>query len=147
MQSSVNNRVVAITLAGRSLMKRRKSSDPSTVPWGSPLSPSAFSDVPPSMMTCCVRCLRNDVIHWWVLPKSSLVIKLAQESCSILKLQSSWRGRESWLLCLICLPGVPWWLSGSSSRCHGVVCSLWLWYFLIILTYYSMGTRSKTLAK
>ena len=44
--------------------------------------------------------------------------------------------RESWLLCLICLPGVSWWLSGSSSRCHGVVCSLWLWYFLIILIYY-----------
>ena len=53
---------------------------------------------------------------------------------SILVLQSSWWGRESWLLCLICLPGVSWWLSGSSSRCHGVVCSLWLWYFLIILT-------------
>ena len=55
---------------------------------------------------------------------------------SILVLQSSWWGRESWLLCLICHPGVSWWLSGSSSRCHGVVCSLWLWYFLIILTYY-----------
>ena len=49
-------------------------------------------------------------------------------------LQSSLWGRESWLLCLICLPGVSWWLSGSSSRCHWVVCSLWLWYFLIILT-------------
>ena len=55
---------------------------------------------------------------------------------SILVLQSSWWGRESWLLCLICLPDVSWWLSGSSSRCHGVVCSLWLWYFLIILTYF-----------
>ena len=55
---------------------------------------------------------------------------------SILVLQSSWWGRESWLLCLICLPGVSWWLSGSSSLCHGVVCGLWLWYFLIILTYY-----------
>ena len=55
---------------------------------------------------------------------------------SVLVLQSSWWGRESWLLCLICLPGVSWWLSGSSSRCHGVVCGLWLWYFLIILTYY-----------
>ena len=55
---------------------------------------------------------------------------------SILVLQSSWWGRESWLLCLICLPGVLWWLSGSSSRCHWVVCSLWLRYFLIILTYY-----------
>ena len=37
---------------------------------------------------------------------------------------------------LICLLGVLWWLSSSSSRCYGVVCSLWLWYFLIILTYY-----------
>ena len=36
----------------------------------------------------------------------------------------------------VCLPGVSWWLSGSSSRCHGVVCGLWLWYFLIILTSY-----------
>ena len=54
---------------------------------------------------------------------------------SILVLQSSWWGRESWLLCLICLPGVSWWLSGSSSRCHGVGCSLWLWYYLIIHTY------------
>ena len=55
---------------------------------------------------------------------------------SILVLQSSWWGRESWLLRSICLPGVSWWLSGSSSGCHGVVFSLWLWYFLIILTYY-----------
>ena len=55
---------------------------------------------------------------------------------SVLVLQSSWWGNESWLLCLICLPGVSWWLSGSSSRCHRVVCGLWLWYFLIILTYY-----------
>ena len=43
---------------------------------------------------------------------------------------------QSWLLCLICLPGVLWWLSSSSSRYHGVVWGLWLWYFLIILTYY-----------
>ena len=58
---------------------------------------------------------------------------------SIQVLQSSWWGRKSWLLCLICLPGVSWWLSGSSSRCHGVVCGLWLWYFLIILTYCFWG--------
>ena len=31
---------------------------------------------------------------------------------SILILQSSWWRRESWLLCLICLPDVSWWLSG-----------------------------------
>ena len=62
----------------------------------------------------------------------------------ILVLQSSWWGRESWLLCLICLPGVSWWLSGPSSRCHGVVCGLWLWYFLIILTYYTHGQWKRT---
>ena len=44
---------------------------------------------------------------------------------------------SAWLLCLICLPGVSWWWSGSSSRCHGIVCGLWLWYFLIILTIFS----------
>ena len=40
------------------------------------------------------------------------------------------------LVALLCLPGVSWLLCGSSSRWHGFVCSLWLWYFLIILTYY-----------
>ena len=55
---------------------------------------------------------------------------------SILVLQSSWWGWEGWLICLICLPGVSWWLSGSSSRCYADVCGLWLWYLLIILTYY-----------
>ena len=62
---------------------------------------------------------------------------------SIIVLQSSWWGRESWLLCLICLPGVSWWLSSSSSRCHGVFCSLWLWYFLIILIYYFRDWHQK----
>ena len=55
---------------------------------------------------------------------------------SILVLQSSWWGRESWLLCFVCPPGVLWLLCGSSSRYHRFVCGLWLWYFLIILTYY-----------
>ena len=59
---------------------------------------------------------------------------------SILVLELSWWGRENWLLCLVCLPGVPWLLCCSSSRCHGLVCSLWLWYFLIILTYYFCDT-------
>ena len=60
---------------------------------------------------------------------------------SILVLQSSWWGRGGWLLCFICLPGVSWWLSRSSSRCHGVVCGLWLWYFLIILTFYFLLSK------
>ena len=61
---------------------------------------------------------------------------------SVLVLQSSWWGRESWLLCLVCLPGVSWWLGGSSTRCQGVVCSLWLWYFLIILTIFEFDWPS-----
>ena len=32
-------------------------------------------------------------------------------------------GGGGWLLSFNCLPGVTWWLGGSSSRCHGVVCS------------------------
>ena len=43
------------------------------------------------------------------------------------------------LLCLVCLPGVSWWLGGSSSRCRGVVCGLWLWYFLIMLTIFDQN--------
>ena len=54
---------------------------------------------------------------------------------SILDLQAFRWGSESWLICFVCLPGVLWLLCGSSSRYHGFVCSLWLWYFLIILTY------------
>ena len=52
-------------------------------------------------------------------------------------------GGGGWLLCLVCLPGVLWWLGGSSSRCHGVVCGLWLWYFLIILTIFEIPEYSR----
>ena len=45
---------------------------------------------------------------------------------SILVLQSSWWGRESWSLCLVCLPGVSWWLCGSTWRCNRLVCGLWM---------------------
>ena len=57
---------------------------------------------------------------------------------SFLVLQSSWRGRESWLLDFNCLPGVLWLsvVCGTSSQCRGLVCSVYLWYFLIKLTYY-----------
>ena len=60
--------------------------------------------------------------------------------CTLLYVHSSiaitLMGKRELIALLICLPGVSWWLSGTSSRCHRVVCSLWLWYFLIILTYY-----------
>ena len=74
------------------------------------------------------------VLRWWfcccwlicllLLPLWESVIVLCfvvRYYMSILVLQSSWYGREGWLLCLICLLGVSWWLSGYSSRCHGVV--------------------------
>ena len=95
------------------------------------------------------ECLNNAFaspnIYLWITEKESknsfhlkatwyiLLCFVVRYFMSIPVLQLSWWGRESWLLCLICLPGVLWWLSGSSSRCHGGVCGLWLWYFLIIL--------------
>ena len=49
-----------------------------------------------------------------------------------------WKGRESWLLSYFCLTDVFLLLMfcGSSSRCHGLVCCMWMWYFLTILTYF-----------
>ena len=46
--------------------------------------------------------------------------------------------RGDWLLYFACLPDVLWLLvfCGYSSRYRGLVCSVWLWYFLIILTYF-----------
>ena len=58
---------------------------------------------------------------------------------SILILQFWW-GRESWLLRLVCLPGVSWLLFGSSWRYHGfsAVCDCGISWsyslFLIVLT-------------
>ena len=60
---------------------------------------------------------------------------------SILVLQSSWWGRESWLLYFDCLTGVSWLLCRSSSRCNKFVCSLWLWYFLLIFTFFFLTGR------
>ena len=57
---------------------------------------------------------------------------------SFLVLQSSCRGKKRWLLCFYCLSNVflLYILRGSSSRCRGLVCSLTLrlWYLLIIIT-------------
>ena len=59
---------------------------------------------------------------------------------SILVLQSSWRGRESWLLFYYCLTDVLslYMFCDSSSRCCGLICSVWLWYFMIILTFWNI---------
>ena len=57
---------------------------------------------------------------------------------SFLVLQPSWRGRGSWLLCSYCLLDVLLLVMScsSSARCHGLACSLFLWYFLVVLTYF-----------
>ena len=75
--------------------------------------------------------LRRWFCCWLLLPLWDSVVVLCfimRYFVSILALQSSRWGRESWLLCFVCLPGVSWLLCGSSSRHHGFVCSLWLWY-------------------
>ena len=61
---------------------------------------------------------------------------------ALLSALSSWWGIESWLLCFSCLLVVLWLIVfyGSSIRCCGFVCSVWYWYFLIILTYSSNST-------
>ena len=57
---------------------------------------------------------------------------------SFLVLQSPWRGRESCLLCYCCLADVLllYMLCSCSSLCCALVCSMRLWYLLIILTYF-----------
>ena len=69
------------------------------------------------VFNCSMFCCTLLYVH------SSIAIILMgkRELVALLNLSSS------------CLVG---WLSSSSLRCRGVVCSLWLWFFLIILTYY-----------
>ena len=63
---------------------------------------------------------------------------------SFLILQSSWRGRGCWSLWFNCFLDTLWLLvsCGSFSRCQGLVCSVWLWYFLITLAYYFFSSVS-----
>ena len=83
------------------------------------------------LVTCCLLLLQL----WESVIVLCFVVRYFM---SILVLQPYCWGRKDWLLCLVCLPGVLW-LCYSSWRCHGFICSLWLWYFLIILTYYFRG--------
>ena len=80
------------------------------------------------------------LIHGWLLLLLWDSVNFSMFCCvnfvSILVLQSSRWGRESWLFCFVCLPGVSWLLCGSTSRYYGFVCSLSLCFFLIILNYY-----------
>ena len=57
-----------VTHSGRSFMNIRNNSGPNTVPWGTPLTTLALSDVAPSTNTCCVLLLRKAYIHLYVVP-------------------------------------------------------------------------------
>ena len=76
---------------------------------------------------------------------ASLVFLVSRECCVALPL-GAMRLSAVWdcgisdhthllFLCVMCLLGGSCLLCDSSSRCHGFLCSLWLWYFLIIVNY------------
>ena len=68
-----------------------------------------------SMFCCALLCVRSSL---------AIILMGKRELVALLSL-SSW-----------CLVIVLWLLCGSSSWCHWFVCSLWLWYFPIILSYF-----------
>ena len=88
---------------------------------------------------CCCRFVAYYYFECWSLYFLCFVVRYFM---SILVLQSSWWERESWLLCLVCLPGVSWLLRDSSSWFHGFICSLWLCFFLIKLAYHFSNLNS-----
>jgi hypothetical protein len=63
IQSSAKSRMRDCTQYGRSFIKIRNNKGHRTVPWGTPLMTGTVSDVAPSTITCCVRLLRNALIH------------------------------------------------------------------------------------
>ena len=78
--------------------------------------------------------------YWTTASKKLPICEIGYYFMFFLVLQLYWRGRESLLLCSNCLPYFMWLFVFycSSSLCFGLVCSVWLWYFLTMLTYFSM---------
>ena len=72
----------------------------------------------PRRWFCCCWLVENCNSHCGICNCSIFVVRFFM---SLLVLQSSWRGRESWLLCLICLPCVSLLLWGSFLWCHRLV--------------------------
>ena len=67
--------------------------------------------------------------------------ELTLRGFEVIKLECSLKlkiKRNDWLIILRLLCS-EWYVAVSfvdpSSRCHGLVCSMWLWHFLVILTY------------
>ena len=64
---------------------------------------------------------------------------------SFIILQSSLWGRESWLCYFCCVRNAMSLL--SFSLCHWLVCSMRLWHFRIIITYFFAKVDSKSINK
>ena len=67
MASSAKSRVLDVTHSGRPFMNFTNNSGPSIVPWGTPLTTLALSDVAPSTNTYCFLLLRKAFIHLYVV--------------------------------------------------------------------------------
>ena len=91
----------------------------------------------------------NFDFFWWGEERFKYHFKRVIYFVFILVLQSFWRGRESWLLCFYCPTDVLLlkMFCGYSSRCYGLICSVWLWYFLVILTYFLPRITPRTVYK
>ena len=69
LQSSANNlHTLYLTLDGKSLIKQTNSIGPMTEPWGIPLTTGFHSDFLPSTITHCFLPVRNEFIHFKILP-------------------------------------------------------------------------------
>ena len=55
-------------------------------------------------------------------------------------------GKRELIALFVCLHGVLWLLlfCCSSSRCRGLVCNVWLWYFLITLACFKKNNKKQT---
>ena len=106
--------------------------------WRFGTSKMHLSPPPPSVGCCPVVLLLLLIRCWLLLPLWDSVIVLCFDVryfVSILALQSSWCGRENWLLCLVFLVARDCCVALFHDA-TGFPCSLSLWYFLIIMTYY-----------
>ena len=88
------------------------------------------------IVLCTSHCLWGSDMVWWSYCYVHYVV-------FFLVMQSPWRGRASWSISFNCLCDVFLLLMfcGSPSRCRGLDCSVWLWYFLIIFTCF-LGVKS-----
>ena len=84
--------------------------------WSLPVARAAVRSKA-AVLLLLIRCLLLYVLPSW--DSVFFICFVVRYFVSIIVLQSSWWGRESLLLCLVCLPGVSSLLCGSSSRCHG----------------------------